>query len=185
VIRARSNTLQRLHHRREMNLRRAVSATNDFQERGPSKRQDVCSGLTACIGGGLGELSFKSLRNIMTPLIENLDAAATNRLDLTLKEEAERERREVERKACFRKELIEDTRRRKAYIEALERLSGIKHISPSQSTGSTQSLKNDRLEKLALPREHKQLTTKDCLDGLELVHISNPEALDTLHKKNV
>jgi hypothetical protein len=120
----------------------------------------------------------------MTPLIENLDADATNRLENRLKDETEVQKRESERRAQIRKELIEDTRRREAYIKALERLSGVKRVSTLQPTENSYCI-NDRIDKLSRPREQKHLTPTDCLDGLELVHISNPEALDTLHKNSV
>lgn len=173
-------TLKRLHERRELNRRRAISSTNIPIGRVGHQRQDVCSGLTSTLGGGLGALPYKSLRNIMTPLIEHLDANAMSRLQDRLKIEADQAKSEAELKAQIRKGLIEDTRKREACIQALERLSGIKRIVSLQQAKKETS---DRIESLARPREPRRLSPKHCLDGLELVHISNPEAIETLHRK--
>ena len=182
VIRARSATRQRLQHRRELNRRRATSASNDFLHHPRQPRQDVCSGLTKPIAGSLDELPYKAIRNLMTPLIESMDAAATNSLANRLREESCTRERAIARRAQVRSEILQELHKREEYTQALERLSGITR-PPSLEKDNDSRGTSERILKLAQPREVKSMMSDECLDGLELVHITHPDTLNTLHKK--
>jgi len=182
VMRSRETTRQRFDVRRKFNTTRSRARTVSLFAKQQHRRQDVCSGMTNTIGGDVRDLPYKALRNIMTPLIEDLDTDAADRLQERLEEEQRMEKELEEFRAKRRWETLEDLKMRQKSFDALEKLSGIvRPRSPSSSPSAYFFCPSKRTEELAKPRERKALNAIDCLDGLELTHVSNPEVIETLH----
>ena len=137
--------------------------------------------MTNPIGGDIRDLPKKALRNIFTPLIENLDDQATDRLKARLTEEQQIAADENSRRALLRAEILQDMKHRQRSLLALERLSGLPPRAQTAPKSILVSTEVSRVENLAKPRNRKFMKTGECLDGLELTHISNPEVLHVLH----
>jgi hypothetical protein len=182
VIRARSATRERLQRRRELNHRRATSAAYTIPNHLKNVRQDVCSGLMRPISGNFEALPQKALRNLMTPLIQNMDAIAAERLQQRLNEEAAQREAKLAYRAKLRNDIIEDMHRREENTQALERLSGITRSPPDARLQDHLNEPSVRIKKLSEPRAVKNMVLGECLDGLELVHVSHPDALNSLRK---
>lgn len=183
LIRSRSSTRARLNRRREYNKKRANSAVLPQPQGQIVPRQDVCSGLTRVIGGDVRTLPKKAMRNLITPLIEEMDQDATMRLQSRLDSEVDLRNSKLAERQSLRRELIDNMKKREEYFAALERLSGISRPKSNHIAGS-RYFANERLASLAEPIRLKPLDAKTCLDGLELFHISKPEVIETLHKKS-
>ncbi len=183
LVRSRSGTRARLNRRREYNKKRATSAILSPAQGLNLPRQDVCSGLTRVIGGDVGSLPKKALRNLITPLIEELDAGAIMRLQSRLNAEEELRNVKLAERQSLRRELLDDMKKREEYVAALERLSGISRPK-SNIVRDSSYCANERLKSLAVPAPLKPLDTKTCLDGIELFHISKPEVIEALHNKS-
>ena len=176
----RAVTRDRLNKRRTYNR---LVATAPHLERSPSvghTRQDVCSGMTKPIGGNLDDMPVKALRNIMTPAIQRMDDDACCRLNERLVSERESLKTTQLNLQRRRNEIIEDRNRRHETISALEKLSGIKPLTRNRSADARRSLKS-RVALLAVPRQPRSVSPSLCLDGLELMHISHPNAIEHLH----
>lgn len=182
VMRNRESTRSRFENRRKFNTKLARARTIAPFGRRIHRRQDVCSGMTSTIGGDLRDLPYKALRNIMTPLIETLDTDAANRLKDRLKAEEKSDKELLELRARRRAEILEDLKMRQKSFEALEILSGVTRPRSPPAPIVSQGL-SKRTEELAKPRERKPIKPEECLDGLELTHVSNPEVIDALHAR--
>lgn len=183
VMKSRETTRNRFEDRRKYNTTRSRARTLELLRQRAHRRQDVCSGMTGTIGGDVRDLPYKALRNIMTPLIEEMDTEAASRLEERLHAEKDRDNELRDIQAKRRAELLEDMKWRKKTFEALERLSGIV-VCPRSPTILSPTV-SKRTEELSRPREGKPIKTVDCLDGLELTHVSNPEVIETLHALRV
>ena len=118
----------------------------------------------------------------MTPLIEHLDTDATTRLADRLSKEREAARVELEVRTKRRIELLQDMKNRERYMKVLEKLSGV----PSRAHHHASEIPKpgERTDALAAPRQPHQFKTEECLDGLDLTHISHPGVIEVLHAKH-
>lgn len=180
VSHARSLTRERLDKRKKYNRLVATAPHVTPFATLPHVRQDVCSGMTKPIGGNLDDLSVKCLRNVMTPSIERMDDEACARLTIRLNREKCDKELHDKRVQIRRNEIIQDRIRRHRTLTAIERLSGIRPRSRVR-TADHRDDSLSRVDILAMPRREKPITPSLCLDGLELVHISHPTALEHLH----
>jgi hypothetical protein len=177
----RAVTRDRLNKRRTYNRQVATAPHLDRLPNLGHTRQDVCSGMTKPIGGNLDDLPKKALRNILTPAIERMDDEACIRLNERLLSERENAKFAKLTLQQRRNEIIEDRNRRHQTITALEKLSGIKPLARACSADGRNSVENSRITSLAVPRQQKSISPSLCLDGLELTHISHPNAIQHLH----
>jgi hypothetical protein len=175
---SRAVTRERLSKRRQYNRLVQTAPILEPFVKLAHVRQDVCSGMTKPIGGNPDDLPPKAVRNIITPLIEKMDDAACHRLEERLNQERLQEEKLKEVRSNRRLEIIQGRKMRERYILALERLSGI-HSHSTIRAASTEI--PERIKLLAEPREVKQVGLSECLDGLELSHISHPHVVECLH----
>ena len=176
----RSLTRERLDKRKVYNRLVATAPHVDPFTKLPHVRQDVCSGMTRPIGGNMDDLPVKSLRNIVTPSIARMDDEACARLTDRLNRENHEKELLAQKIQIRRNEIIEDRNRRHRTLSAIERLSGIRPRSRAAHENQEKE-STSRVISLAMPRREKLISPSLCLDGLELVHISHPTALEHLH----
>jgi hypothetical protein len=175
---SRAVTRERLQKRREYNrLVQTAPVVEPFAKL-PHIRQDVCSGMTKPIGGNPDDLPTKAVRIMITPLIERMDDEACNRLEKRLNQERLQEEKLKQMRSARRLEIIQDRKMRERYIEALERLSGIRSTRTIRAASADIP---ERIKLLAEPRNVKTMGLTECLDGLELSHISHPHVVECLH----
>jgi len=134
--------------------------------------------MTQPIGGNPDDLPPKAVKNLITPLIERMDDDACHRLEQRLNQERAVAEREKDLRHVRRLEIIGNRKSREQYILALERLSGIR---PTQSVRASSVPLPARIAHLAEPRNVKPTALNECLDGLELSHISHPHVVECLH----
>jgi hypothetical protein len=175
---SRAVTRERLNKRRQYNLLLQKAPRIEPFAKLPHVRQDVCSGMTKPIGGNPDDLPPKAVRNIITPLIEKMDDEACHRLENRLNQERLREDQLKQVRSRRRLEIIHDRKMRERYIAALERLSGVRC---TRATRAASVEIPERIKLLAEPRAVKTVGLTECLDGLELSHISHPHVVECLH----
>lgn len=166
---SRGETLSRFRARRLWNERCATSDMYIPIDGVPRRRQDVCSGMTSPIG------DLNAVRRTITRAVEHLDAEATFRLESALIDEERRDAARLVEQAKRRAQILNDAKDREIYWNTLESLSGISSRPRTHSVSPTCS---DRINQLARPKLRHYATLNNCLDGLDLIHITNPEILE-------
>lgn len=171
----RLQTLSRFEARRSLNERRCKTTTCIPLEPVLHRRQDVCSGLTSPIGGDIRDFPKKGILRLLTPSIAHMDKDATRRLEKVLVAERREEESELAIRSRTRNEIRSEVENRHRYLNLLEQLSGIQRCS-SASRSQTVSLP-ERIDKLARPKLRHYANLENCLDGVNLIHVTTPQIL--------